>query len=158
MQRNQRAFTLIEMTIAVFIMLLLMGLAVPSLNGVLKDRRLRRSLDEMNNLVRTAQERSVSERRPYLISWQKDNIIVRPESFTKGEAEEATSKLVLHRGDAFLLKLPLALLKDPPADWVFWPSGTCEPALVSFQGGDGSWTAKYSALTALPELTNYATK
>ncbi len=158
MQRNERAFTLVEMAIAVFIMLLLMGLAIPSLNGVLKDRRLRRSLEEMNNLVRTAQERSVLERRPYLISWQKDNIIVRPESVMKGEAKEATSKLVLRRGDAFLLKLPLALLEDPPADWAFWPSGTCEPALVSFKGADGTWTAKYSALTARPELTNYAAK
>lgn len=158
MHRNERAFTLVEMAIAIFIMLLLIGLAVPSLSGVFKDRRLRRSIDEMNTLVRSARERSVAERRPYLISWQKGQIVVRPEAFTKDEAEEPISKLVLHRGDAFLLKLPAALVDDPPADWVFWPSGTCEPALVSFQGVDGTWTAKYSALTGLPELTSYAAR
>lgn len=158
MHRNERAFTLVEMAIAVFIMLLLMGLAIPSLSGVLKDRRLRRSLDDINRLVRTAQERSVSERRPYLVSWQKDNIIVRPETVTKAEAKGPTARMVLHKGDALLLKLPSALVADPPADWVFWPSGTCEPALVSFKGADGTWTAKYSALTAQSELTNYATR
>ncbi|CAN5494977.1 hypothetical protein BH18VER1_BH18VER1_04400 [soil metagenome] len=155
MRRNQRAFTLVELVIAVFIMLLLLGLAVPSLNGVLKDRRLRRSLDDMNRLVRMAQERSVTERRPYLISWQKDQIILRPEVVRKDEAKEPPTSLTLRKGDAFLLKLPAALLAKVPADWVFWPSGTCEPALVSFKGPDGTWTAKYSTLTARPELVTY---
>ena len=63
-----RAFTLVEIVLAVFILMLLLLLAVPSLNGVLADRRLRHSLDSFNNLVRQAQERSVAERRPYLIA------------------------------------------------------------------------------------------
>jgi len=50
-----RAFTLIEIAIAVFILLLVVLLAVPSVNGVLADRRLRRSFDNMNDLVRQAQ-------------------------------------------------------------------------------------------------------
>jgi type II secretory pathway pseudopilin PulG len=156
MRRNERAFTMIEMAIAVFIMLLLMGLAIPSLNGVLKDRRLRRSLDDMNKLVRSAQERSVAERRPYLISWQKDQLILRPEAFARDEARQATTTLRLRKGDAYLLKLPLALIDDPPADWIFWSSGTCEPAIVSYKGVDGSWTAKYPTLTARAEVTQYA--
>lgn len=146
------------MSIAVFIMLLLMGLAIPSFSGVLKDRRLRRSLDDINRLVRTAQERSVSERRPYLVSWQKDNIIVRPETMTKADENAPAARMVLRKGDALMLRLPSALIANPPADWVFWPSGTCEPALVSFKGPDGTWTAKYSALTAQAELTNYASR
>ncbi|MFN2475581.1 MAG: Tfp pilus assembly protein FimT/FimU [Chthoniobacterales bacterium] len=158
MRRNERAFTMIEMAIAVFIMLLLMGLAIPSLNGVLKDRRLRRSLDDMNKLVRSAQERSVSERRPYLISWQKDRVILRPESFARDEAKQPTTTLTLRKGDAYLLKLPLALIDDPPADWIFWSSGTCEPAIVSYKGADGSWSAKYSALTARAEMIQYAAR
>lgn len=158
MRRNELAFTLIEISISVFIMIMLLALAVPSLNGVMKDRRLRRSLDEMNRLVQTAQERSVTERRAYLISWQKDHLIVRPESFKKDEEEAPISTLQLRKGDAFLLKLPAALAKNPPADWVFWPSGTCEPAIVSFKGPDGSWTAKYSTLTARAELSDYAAK
>ena len=158
MRRNRQAFTLIEIAIAVFIMLLMLTLAVPSLRGVMADRRLRRSLDDLNNLVRTAQERSVTDRRVYLISWQKDHLVLRPEAFAKGENPAPTATLLLRAGDAFLLQLPAALTDDPPADWAFWPSGTCEPAVVSFKGVDGSWTATYSPLTVRPELSNYVAR
>src|SRR6476659_8264312 len=67
-------FTLIELAIAVVLMLLLMMLAVPSVQGVMADRRLRRSLDQFNAIVREAQERSVIERRAYLIVWEKGKI------------------------------------------------------------------------------------
>ena len=139
-------------------MLLLMALAVPSMSGVLADRRLRRSLDELNVFVRLAQERSVADRRPYLITWEKDHLILRPEAFTKGEDETPTATLVLQPGDAYILTLPAALTEDPPAEWAFWPSGTCEPAVVAFKGVDGSWEARYSALTARSELSRYATR
>jgi Tfp pilus assembly protein FimT len=158
MRRTERAFTLVEMSIAVFVMVLMLALAVPSLSGVMRDRRLRRSLIDMNKLVQLAQERSVSERRPYLISWQKDHLILRPEAFAKGQQQVPTSTLRLRNGDAFLLNLPAALADDPPADWVFWPSGTCEPAVVSFKGVDGSWSARYSPLTAHAEVTTYAAR
>jgi type II secretory pathway pseudopilin PulG len=158
MQRNRQAFTLIEIAIAVFILLMLLLLAVPSLNGVLANRRLQRSLDAMNSLVRTAQERSVADRRPYLILWDKDRLVLRTEAVEKGEDPSPTAILDLHKGDAFLLKLPAALTDDPPAEWIFWPSGTCEPAIVSYKGVDGSWTAYYSSLTARPELSRYVAK
>ena len=157
MRANQRGFTLIEIAIAVFILLMILSLAVPSINGVMKDRRLRRSLDDLNKLVVMAQERSVIDRRPYLISWQKDHLTLRPEALKKGEDPAPVSTLRLRRGDAYLLKLPAALVADAPADWVFWPSGTCEPAIISFKGVDGSWNAKYASLTARAELTDYAT-
>lgn len=158
MRRKQHGFTMIELAISVFILLLILVLAVPSMTGVLADRRLRRSLDEMNKLVRTAQQRSVDERRAYLISWQKDHLILRVESFAKGEDPAPAATMQLRKGDAYVLNLTAALAKDPPADWVFWPSGTCEPALVSYKGPDGSWTAKYSSLTARPELTAYVAR
>jgi len=158
MRRHRHGFTLIEIAISVFIMLLLLVMAVPSLSGVMADRRLRRSLDDLNNLVRMAQERSVADRRPYLISWEKDHLVLEPEAFAKGEDPVPTATLQLRKGDAFLLSLPAALTDDPPAQWAFWPSGTCEPAVVSFKGVDGSWTARYSSLTARSELSNYATR
>jgi len=158
MRRREGAFTLIEIAIAVFIVLLLLMLAVPSLNGVMADRRLRRSLDDMNNFVRLAQERSVMDRRAYLVSWEKDQLVLRTEAVMKGEDPEPIAVMKLRKGDAFVLNLPAALIEDPPGDWIFWPSGTCEPAVVSYKGVNGSWIAKYSALTARPELSSYATK
>ena len=143
---------------AVFILILVLFLGVPSLNGVLADRRLRRSLDELNRFVRMAQDRAVADRRTYLISWQKDHIVLRTEAVMKDEDPEPIATLQLRKGDAYLLNLPAALADDPPPDWAFWPSGTCEPAVVTYKGVDGSWTANYGALTARAELANYATK
>jgi len=154
--RRREAFTLVEIAIAVFILLLLLMLAVPSLTGVLADRRLRRSLDAVNNLVRQAQERSVGEHRAYLIVWGKGSVALRPEALAKGET--AVTQLPMQRGDAFTLTLPAALVKNAPAEWIFWPSGTCEPAVVEYKGNDGRWKAIFSPLTARPELASYGTR
>ena len=156
--RGFRAFTLIEIVLAVFILMLLLLLAVPSLSGVLADKRLRRSLDGFNNLVHQAQERSVTERRPYLIVWSKKGVSLRPEAFAKGEAIKPTTEFAVGREDTLKITLPAALTKNPAAEWIFWPSGTCEPATVQFRGTAGSWTANYAALTARPELANYAAR
>lgn len=156
--RRAGAFTLVEIAIAVFIMLLLLLVAVPSLSGVLADRRLRRSLDDMNSLVRQAQERSAVERRAYLIVWDKDRLLLEPEELRKDESTTPAAILKLRKGDAFALELPAALQKEAPAQWIFWPSGNCELAIVKFHGRDGSWSAKYSPLTARGALTHYAAK
>jgi len=153
-----RAFTLIEIALSIFILMLLPLLAVPSLSGVVADRRLKQSLDSFNQLVRQAQERSVTERRAYLIVWGKSSVVLKPEIFTKDEEEKATAVLRLPKGSWIKISLPAALIGKPPAEWIFWPSGTCEPAIVQFRGPAGTWTADYSPLTAQPELTQYAAR
>lgn len=156
--RRQDGFTLIEMVIAIVIMLLILALAVPSLTGVLADRRLRRSLEGVNSLVRQAQERSIAERRSYLIVWRDKQFALRAEGLTKGEGSGAVATMSWGKKDAFTLSLPAAIEEDPPSAWIFWPSGTCEPAVITYRGPDGTWKAKYSPLTARPELLNYAAK
>lgn len=158
MRRKQEAFTLIEIAIAVFIMLLLMMLAVPGMNGLMADRRLRRSLDDLNKLVQQAQDRSVAERRPYLITWEKNRLALRPEGLKKGESAAPVATLPVARGDAFTLKLPAALTKNAAPAWIFWPTGTCEPAVIGFKGRNGYWSASYSPLTAQPDISTYAAR
>ena len=153
-----RAFTLIEIALSIFILLLLLVLAVPSLSGVIANRRLKQSLDGFNQLVRQAQERSMTERRPYLLAWGKDGILLRPEVFTEYEDAKPTAVFRPGKGATINLSLPAALAGKYPAEWIFWPSGNCEPAKVQFRGPAGSWTANYSPLTAQPELTQYAAR
>lgn len=156
MQRRA-GFTLIEIAIAVFIVMILLLLAIPSVNGVLANRRLQRSLDAMNEMVRLAQQRSVLEQRSYLIEWQKSRIILRPESLMPGDSKDPTAVLALDKGHSYALNLPDALEKPLP-QWIFWRSGTCEPAIVSFRGVDGSWQVDYRPLTARPEIISYAAR
>ena len=133
-------------------------MAVPSLSGVIANNRLKQSLDNFNQLVRQAQQRSVTERRAYLIVWGKNSVLLRPEVFAEGEEEKPTTVLVLSKGSWIRVLLPAALTGKPPAEWIFWPSGTCEPATVQFRGPAGAWTANYAPLTAQPELTQYAAR
>ncbi len=153
-----RAFTLVEIIIAVAILVVILLLAVPSLTGVLADRRLRSSLDGFNNLVREAQERSVREHRAYLIVWGEDTVFVQPEMFGKDEDKKAAATFALDRGTTLTLTLPAALTKKPAGEWIFWPTGTCEPAVVEFKGGAGTWTENFSPLTAHGELASYVAR
>jgi len=156
--RRSRGFTLLEIIIAVSILMIMLVLAIPSLNGVLADKRLRRSYDGFNALVLQAQERAVTEHRPYLIVWETHAVVLRPEGFAKDEEKKNTAELPLDNGEELAISLPAALVKKPPGEWIFWPSGICEPAIIEFKGHHGTWTAQYSPLTGRPQLTNYAAK
>ncbi|MGH8092141.1 MAG: pilus assembly FimT family protein [Chthoniobacterales bacterium] len=154
----RRAFTLIELAISVFILALLLLLALPSVSGVLADRRLKQSLDAMNRIVRMAQERSVHERRSYVIEWEKRAVVLRPQSPADGDPDGPTARLSLQKGQAYTLRLPAALEKGPFSQWTFWPSGACEPAVVRYQGPAGYWEVNYSPLTGRPQIVRYAAK
>jgi type II secretion system protein H len=151
-------FTLIELVIALMIGIILLMLAVPSMEGVLADRRLRRSLDDFNKIVREAQERSIAERRPYLIVWQGGKVGLRTEELAKGEDPDPVVKLNLAKNESLKISFPAALVEKPPAEWIFWPSGNCEPAVVKYQGKNGKWTATYSPLTARAQIVAYVAK
>lgn len=156
--RRVPAFTLLEMMISICILLIILGLAVPSLTGVIADKRLRHSLNEFNDMVRKAQERSVAEHRAYLIVWNDKNVVLRPEAFTRDEEAKDVAQMAITRGEALTLSLPSALMKEPPGEWIFWPSGNCEPAIVSYKSTNGSWSANYSPLTGRGELISYAAR
>jgi prepilin-type N-terminal cleavage/methylation domain-containing protein len=155
---RRAGFTLVELAIAVVILVVLLMLAVPSMNGVLADRRLHQSLDAFNAMVREAHERSIAERRSYLIVWYDGKVGLRPEGLLKGETPEPAVKLKLGRNESLKISFPAALVEEVPAEWIFWPSGNCEPVVVNYRGKDGGWTANYSALTARAEVVAYVAK
>src|ERR1700736_4058537 len=153
-----RGFTLVEIMISVCILLLILGLAVPSLTGVIADKRLRRSLNEFNDVVRQPQERSVAEHRAYLVLWNGKNVVLRPAAFAKDVEPKDLAQFALARGEEFTLACQSALRKEPPGEGIFWPSGNCEPAIVNFKSANGLWSANYSPLTARGELISYVAR
>jgi prepilin-type N-terminal cleavage/methylation domain-containing protein len=156
--RRRQGFTLIEIAISVFILLLLLLLALPSVSGVMANRRLQRSLDAMNDMVRQAEERSVKERRPYVLEWQKSSIVLHPAQPQEGDEKAPVTTLALGKGSAYVLRLPAALEKGRFAEWTFWPSGTCEPANIQFKGPNGSWEVEYEPLSARPKVIRYVAR
>ena len=153
--RTHGGFTLLEICLAVFIALLLVTLAVPSLSGLLAGQEAKRSFDNFDALAREAQSRSVTERRPYLLAWDKTGIDLRPapgETMTPGretpiEEGAKPSRIDFAEKETYDLELPAALVKKPALEWIFWPSGTCEPATVTRHSAGGGWSAVYDGLT-----------
>lgn len=152
-----RGFTLVEIVLAVAILILMMMLAIPSWNGLVADRKMRRTLDDLGNIVREARERSMTEHRNYLVVFGK-KIEVRPEFPGKDEEKDDSRDYELSKLGTLKITFPAALRRNPPNEWAFWPTGTCEPAIVEFTGYNGKWTAKYSGLGTEPRLTKYVAK
>jgi prepilin-type N-terminal cleavage/methylation domain-containing protein len=114
MQR-QNGFTLIEITIAIVILVVALLIAVPSLTGVLADRRLRRSRDDVNRLGVQAQERSISERRAYLIVWRDKQFALRRKNSSRRGSETGVECEVA-KGGLSPLSLPAAIEEEPPSE------------------------------------------
>src|SRR5207302_2912816 len=130
-----------------FIAVLIIAAAVPSVEGLVAERRLKASFDAFDDLVRNAQARSMTEQRAYLIVWDKKTIFLRPEAPLNPAEAAGVAQLKADDPENFDVQFPAALLQAPPKVWVFWPSGTCEPANVTYSGKAGHWTAKYDPLT-----------
>ena len=86
--KRRAGFTLIEIAISVFISMLLTAPRAPERAAACWPiAGCKRSLDAMNKIVRKAQERSVQERRTYVIEWQKKAVVLRPESPREGDPD-----------------------------------------------------------------------
>jgi competence protein ComGC len=145
--RSRVGFTLIEICVSMAIGLLLLGLAVPSVVGLVSERQLRGRLEEFESLAQRAQLWSVSERRSFVLEWEQGGIVVRPEEPRESEAGRAWPRMDFLKGETFELARPVALEKKPAPRWTFWRSGTCEPVQVRYQGSAGQWQAQYDPLT-----------
>jgi prepilin-type N-terminal cleavage/methylation domain-containing protein len=153
MKRNRRSgFTLIEICLAVAIALIMLMIAIPSISGVLSQKKTNQPFDTFDQMVKTAQSRSLSEGRPYCISWEKGEIVLRPTaSVTKAEAN-GVERISLSDQETYSLELPAAMVKKAPMMWVFWPTGTWEAATVTYKGPDTAWKAIYRPLKSKAEV------
>ena len=139
-------FTLLEICLVIMIMLLLVGLAVPSIRGLFAEQRLKQSFEKFDDFVRRTQLRAVTERRAMVMIWDGEGITVQPDEPTAEDSAAEADYLAFTEG-TFALERPAALEKKPPVEWLFWRSGTCEPAVIHFQGDGGTWSVQYDPLT-----------
>lgn len=153
MKCSRKGFTLLEICLAIAIAMVIMLMAVPSISGVLKGQKANRPYEMFDQLVKKAQARSISERRNYLITWEKEELVLRPENPENVEEAQGIDRIAIADKESYEIQLPAALVKKPPSEWTFWPTGTCEPATILYKGPQGSWTAVYRPLTVKAEVT-----
>ena len=154
--KTRRAFTFLEICLAVFIAMLIALVAVPSVKGILDEQRAKKSFEKFDALVREAQGRSVSEQRAYVMIWEKRGVLVRPQQPQNADESRGVSRIDFEENEngenggsagAIDIELPSALVKNPAKEWTFWPSGACEPAIISGADEAGKWHAVYDPLT-----------
>lgn len=160
--QSNRAFTLIEMLLAIAIALGVIVLAVPNMRGVGRDRRLHEAFEKFDTFSRRAQQLAVAQQRPWSLTWDGGRILLQPVETTPEERESGTvehvEELPILEGERYSLDRHAALLppKDTPPVWTFWRSGVCEPVIVGYSGPDGTWSAQYNPLTGHGEIIDQA--
>ena len=156
----KRAFTLIELMLAVAFALAVMVLAVPAMRGLSGEKRLQEKFDKFDELTRKAQLRAVSQQQPWTLAWDRRTISLQPDESTPEEllngGRDLRESFAFDDNETYSMKRTTSLLleKDTPAEWTFWRSGTCEPVIVAYTGPDGTWTAEYNPLTGRGKITD----
>jgi Tfp pilus assembly protein PilE len=148
------AFTLLELCLAIFIAVIIMLAAVPSIEGVVQEARAKRLFTKFDDMAKEAGNRAVKERRPYVLEWDDDGVTMHPLAPQDSDTGDQTMRVDFGKRAAPALILPASLMKNPPRVWTFWPTGTCEPATIICKVEDSPFTATYDPLTEQPVFTS----
>jgi len=146
MPTSRAAFTLLEICLTLCIGMVLIMLAVPSVAGLLAEQHLHDSYDRFEQFANRGRIRSLKEQKAYHLLWDKGGVTLEPVVHLKGEANTA-ERLPLAKGESYQVERVAALAKIAPAEWTFWPNGTCEPVIISYHGPFGSWRVSFDALS-----------
>lgn len=147
-------FTLLELCIAIFIGVMIILAAIPSISGVIAEQRAKKLFTQFDDLTKEASTRAVTERRPYVLDWDDSGVSMRPLAPENDDEAQGIQRVDFGKKLAPELRLPSALEKDPPREWTFWPTGTCEPATIICHVAASPWTATYDPLTEQPVFTS----
>jgi len=153
-RRGNGGFTLFEICLAIFIGVMIILMALPSLSGVLAGQRAKKLFYQFDDLAREASNHAVTERRPYVLVWDNSGVSSRPLAPASAAEEKGIGRVDFGDKMAPGLELHAALVQKPPRIWTFWPTGTCEPATITCHIADAPWTASYDALTEQPTFTS----
>jgi prepilin-type N-terminal cleavage/methylation domain-containing protein len=140
-------FTLLELVLAIAIALMLLTAAIPSIDGLFAEQRLKETHTEFEGLVREAHARSIREKRDFVLVWDPLGIELQPDAPTENDTTAEPMRLNFAKGATITMERLAALEKDPPLEWMFWRSGNCEPVVVTYSGEPGSWIVKYDPLS-----------
>ena len=145
-------FTLLEILLAMGVALVVAAVAVPAIaktwNGSTEGVQAK-----LDGMVREARERSVTERRPYVITLRDHGLCMEPEY--SGEKADAR-RLELNKSAVLKMTFPSALgpVEPDAACWTFWADGTSEPVRVSYRDQHEEWSAVFDPLSGRREVSH----
>jgi prepilin-type N-terminal cleavage/methylation domain-containing protein len=141
---TQQGFTLLEMLIVIGLMLVLVGSAVLSFASLEETNELKGPIEKLRNMAKYANRAAVVQGSPVVIAFNKDGFGV-----MGGDAGDLGNcslpkdmKLNFTRwngGRRFMSTVDL--------NWVFFPTGICEPYTFQFVTPDGTTELDFNPLT-----------
>lgn len=134
---------MLELILAVIILAVMGGILVPMVSGAWAEQAFRNEADQLRGLAREARLNAVSQRETWTIQFYENGFSLFPENGVQqsGEAIEEEPQYKLSEGTAMeLLRWDGKDWKEPQGEeWIFRPSGVCEPLRVRFIMEGGGW-------------------
>lgn len=153
--RNSRGFTLIEILVVLFLASLIFAAVLPTAGNLLIQEQVRGAARKVSLFAKTARTQALAEQQPYHIIFEKNTFMVSPIAPPKKtEKEEAKP------GFTESYRLPKDVLcqirsweeekwsKAENLDWVFQPTGLCEPLRIRLSKDNAWFEMEFNPLTA----------
>ena len=148
-------FTLLEISLAVVIGLMMLSLALPSMRGLFAEQRLRERMELFEQFVGRAASLARETKKEVRLRWEKEGIRIVPEEELLPDGPNLGTEgdfFAFDKGEEIILARKAARDTKPLAEWSFWKEGVREPVEVAYTGPGGSWTLLFGALLAEPEV------
>ncbi|MDD2707913.1 MAG: hypothetical protein PHV34_07860 [Verrucomicrobiae bacterium] len=150
--RPNSAFTLLEITLSLAVVVVVLGTAVPALTGWQSQTSLRDPSDRLGQMARQAMSMSDEEDRIFMVILDGERIsLYRGESRNQsGEHPHLMECFILEKGARLKYrKLGEEKWATPKAyPWRFARGKLCEPLAIRFERGNGYLEQAFHPLTA----------
>lgn len=174
--RRARAFTLIEIMVSLVLITLIIGIGVLSLDSLNDEKKLRTPAGKMRDMAREAMRRAITKQRSFSIFINQNFFMlretyVRQEDVDKFHKEQnaqfqqkslfededvvkPTQRIVeryeLTEGMTIQMRrwIDSEFSEPKGLEWVFSPSGICEPVTIRFSNEKGYIEMDFNPLTA----------
>ena len=150
-------FTLLEMSLVLFILLLIAGIAIPMTSGLIAEEQLRQHANELLLYARTARRLAISENRPYEIRFLEKAFLLQPYLVIEDSQRDVISSHTVSSDTRYAVQRWGEKEFGKPEDesWIFQPSGICEPLRVHFQSGKNWIEFAFNPLTGRAQEETY---
>lgn len=152
---RRSGFTLLEISLAVVIGLMMLSLALPSMKGLFGEQRLRERMELFEQFVGRAAALARETKKEVRLRWEKEGIRIVPEEELLPEGPNLGTEgdfFTFDKEEEFVLARTAARDTKPLAEWSFWKEGVREPVEVTYTGPGGSWALRFGALLSEPEV------
>ncbi len=158
-QRSGRGFTLIEVLVSFFLLLLVVGIGALSLSSLGEKKRLVEPASELKSFARRGLQMAANSRRPFAIGLAEGGFVLREANVRPGDGgplpdggEEGAAIDRYELDDGMRLEVRRwgdKHFRVPEDDvWVFEPRGICEPLSIRLLHPAGMIEMEFNPLTA----------